>query len=168
MIDINTSPIRIIATGGTIDKVHDPISEQLVFQKNSHIDNILKEANINHIHIEILMMMDSLDMTEEHRKQILSAIEKAPETKIVITHGTSTMDQTALYLENNLKTKKTIIITGALRPYSLMKSDSEFNLGGAVIAAQILDDGVYVVMSGQIFKAGGFRKNPQTARFEPL
>lgn len=165
---VDNNQIRIIGTGGTIDKVHDPVTEQLVFQKNSHLENMLREANIDDIKVETLMMIDSLNMTDDHRFQILKAVQNAPEDKIIITHGTSTMDKTALFLSQNLHGEKTVVITGALRPYSLMKSDSEFNLGGAVIAAKTLENGVYVVMSGNVFRPGEFKKDPATAKFDYL
>lgn len=165
---VTNNQVRIIGTGGTIDKIHDPIKEQLVFQKNSHLENMLREANIDDIAVQILMMIDSLEMTDDHRLQILQAVQNAPEEKIIITHGTSTMDKTALFLSEHLNGQKTVVITGALRPYSLMKSDSEFNLGGAIVAAKTLENGVYVVMSGNVFRAGEFKKNTETAKFEYL
>jgi len=111
------------------------------------------------------MKIDSLDMTDEHRAIILKAVEDAAEDAIIITHGTGTMELTAQYLSARVK-NKTVILTGAMRPFSLGRSDAPFNVGGAFIAAQTLPHGVYGVMNGRVFTADGLRKNTQTGRFD--
>jgi L-asparaginase len=111
------------------------------------------------------MSLDSLDMTDTHRQDILEAVVSSEEQSVVITHGTGTMDQTARFLEGKVGSK-TVVLTGALRPFALGKSDAGFNVGGAVIAAQILPEGVYAVMNGRVFKAKDIHKDVKSGRFD--
>lgn len=154
----------VMITGGTIDKVHDPISEKLIFPSQSHIQEILKTSNISDINYQMVMMKDSLDIKSSDRELIKEEILRRQEDKIVITHGTSTMSDTAEYIAKHCN-NKTIVLTGAMRPYSLYKSDAEFNLGGAVVAAQILPHGVYLVMNGTVFNSGNVIKNTKEGIF---
>ena len=164
--------VLILITGGTLDKVHDTITESLIFGggDKSRVFNILKTGRTDHPRLKTLMQKDSLDMTEEDRELILQAILDAPQSRIVITHGTGTMAQTAQYLaKKHLDGKvgeKTVVLTGAMRPQSLGGSDAGFNLGGAIIAAQTLDFGVFAVMNGRIFEAENLQKNTELGRFD--
>lgn len=155
----------ILTTGGTLDKVHDTYTEGLIFGGNSHMEELLTIGRSFMPRIESLMKIDSLDMTEAHRQVILDAILIAPETQIVITHGTGTMEQTAKFLDGKIG-DKTAILTGSMRPFSLGKSDAGFNLGGAVIAAQTQRPGVYGVMNGRLFTAQQLHKDPIAGRFD--
>lgn len=157
--------LRILATGGTLDKIHAPIREELVFPETSLIPEILRQGKITGVHVETLFLKDSLEMGQGDREAIASAIQSCPETHIVVTHGTSTMSVTAEYLVNRCESK-TVVLTGAMRPFSLYESDAKFNLGGAVVAAQTLPRGVYIVMNGQVFRAGQVAKNTATGVFE--
>jgi len=159
--------ILILITGGTLDKVHDSVSESLVFGggDKSRVSNILKTGRTDHPRLKVLMKKDSLDMTEEDRDIILKAVIDAPQDRIVITHGTGTMEMTAKYLDGNIG-DKTVILTGAMRPQSLGKSDAGFNLGGAIIAAQTLDYGVFAVMNGRVFEAQQIHKDTSLGRFD--
>lgn len=159
--------ILILITGGTLDKVHNTATESLEFSENnkSHIDDLLAIGRSQRIRQEIIMMKDSLDMNEDDRAQILTAVVSAKETKIIITHGTGTMELTAKYLDGKIA-DKTVILTGAMRPFSLGKSDAGFNVGGAVIAAQTLPAGVYGVMNGKVFTAQDLRKDTKHGRFD--
>ncbi len=159
--------VLILITGGTLDKVHDTITESLIFGggDKSRVSNILKTGRTDHPRLKTLMQKDSLDMTEEDREIILQAVLDAPQSRIVITHGTGTMDQTAQYLDGKIG-EKTVVLTGAMRPQSLGKSDAGFNLGGAIIAAQTLDYGVYAVMNGRVFEAKSLRKDTKLGRFD--
>jgi len=159
--------ILILITGGTLDKVHDSVSESLVFGggDKSRVSNILKTGRTDHSRLKVLMKKDSLDMTEEDRDVILKAVLDAPQDRIVITHGTGTMELTAKYLDENVG-DKTVILTGAMRPQSLGKSDAGFNLGGAIIAAQTLDHGVFAVMNGRVFEAQQIHKDTSVGRFD--
>jgi len=111
------------------------------------------------------MQKDSLDMTEDDREIILKAVLNAPQDRIVITHGTGTMELTAKYLDGKVG-DKTVVLTGAMRPQSLGKSDAGFNLGGAIIAAQTLDYGVFAVMNGRVFEVAKVHKDTALGRFD--
>src|SRR5262245_48369811 len=119
--------------------------------------------------IETLMMIDSLDMTAADRARIVERCGAAPEPRIVITHGTDTMVETARALAASAPLAgKTIVLTGAMVPYAFGSSDGLFNLGSALSFAQVLPAGVYVAMNGRAFPAGGVRKNRDTGTFEAL
>ena len=162
-----TRNIAILITGGTMDKVHDTQTEGLIFDPNgkSRIGAILKQGRSQSVRREILFQIDSLDMQDTHREKILDAIKNASEDQIVISHGTGTMELTAQFLDGKVG-NKTVILTGAMRPQSLGRSDAGFNVGGAMIAVQTLPPGVYGVMNGQVFKAQELHKNTETGRFD--
>lgn len=159
--------IAIFITGGTIDKVHDTKTESLVFDPKgkSRVTAILRQGRSRAARQEILFQIDSLDMTNDHREEIYQAVKNAPEDRIIITHGTGTMELSAQYLDGKVG-NKTVILTGAMRPQSLGRSDAGFNLGGAMIAVQTLPPGVYGIMNGQVFAAQTLHKNTETGRFD--
>lgn len=158
--------VRILVTGGTIDKVHDTRTEALGFlEHQSHVPSILAQGRCAFPVVEVLMLKDSLDFDDADREAIGEAITRSPETALVITHGTGTMDVTARFLAEKVK-GKTVVLTGAMRPFSLAESDAAFNLGSAVIAAQILTEGVWGVMNGRVFAADSLRKNTELGRFD--
>lgn len=150
-----------------MDKVHDTITEGLIFEENgeSQISDVLRVGRCHHPVQSILMQKDSLDMTDEDREAILNAVLKAEQDRIIITHGTGTMELTAKYLEGKVG-ERTVILTGAMRPQSLGKSDAGFNLGGAIIAAQTMDYGVFAVMNGRVFSADQVQKDTALGRFD--
>lgn len=157
--------LRIIATGGTFDKHYNPLSGSLEFNQ-SHLAEMLRTARIGAQHtLQILMLIDSLDMTDTHRGQILMACRDAPEDTIVIVHGTDTMAQTAQILARaNLS--RTIVLTGAMVPAEVAGSDAAFNLGFAVAAAQLATPGVYIAMNGRLLAGASAQKNRQLGIFE--
>lgn len=159
--------VRIIVTGGTIDKVHDMLTEGLGFDPagTTHLPEILRQARCYFPEVHPLMLKDSLELTAEDRATLLDAILAAPEDSIVITHGTSTMGETARYLEGRVD-GKTVVLTGAMRPFSLGMSDGVFNLGAAVASAQVLKAGVWGAMNGRIFPARDVTKNEGVGRFD--
>jgi L-asparaginase len=161
------TPVRILTTGGTLDKVHDWATETIRFgeDEKSQVPEILAQGRCDHPAVEALPPIDSLDMTDEYRADLLKRIEAAPETALVVTHGTSTMDVTARFLAGKIG-EKTVVLTGAMRPHSLYVSDASFNLGGAVIAAQLLPAGVHAVMNGRVFAAEDIKKNERLGRFD--
>lgn len=159
--------IRIIVTGGTFDKEYNEINGELYF-KNSHVQNMLELGRSRlDLNIRTLMMIDSCDMTVEDREIILNNCEKAPEKKIIVTHGTDTMVQTAKILANSIK-DKTIILTGAMIPYTFGSSDGLFNLGSAIAFVQTLPVGIYIAMNGRYFKWNNVRKNKKIGEFEEI
>lgn len=159
--------IRIFITGGTFDKEYNMLNGQLYF-KDTHMHELLEKGrNLVPVEIRTLMMIDSLEMTNEDRELITYQCEQCEEEQIVITHGTDTMDKTAKILAEKVK-NKTIVITGAMIPIKFGSSDGLFNLGSALAFAQTLPHGVYVAMNGRYFNWDNVRKNRQTGVFEEL
>lgn len=159
--------IKILITGGTFDKEYDELNGKLFF-KDTHLPEILKLGRCNlDIQIRTLMMIDSLEMQGADRDLIINHCRQCEESKVVITHGTDTMDITAQALgEANLN--KTIVLTGAMIPYKFGSSDGLFNLGSALAFVQTLPVGVYVVMNGKYFDWHNVRKNKASGIFEEL
>ncbi|MEA3404780.1 MAG: asparaginase domain-containing protein [Pseudomonadota bacterium] len=159
--------IQLFVTGGTIDKQYDAIKGELTFAA-TYIPSLLKEANCTlDIDVNVLMQKDSLQMTDFDRQQINQACSDCSANQIVITHGTDTMVDTALTLQNNINlTDKTIVITGAMRPYKLGDSDASFNIGSALQAVQLASAGVWISMNGQLFSADHVIKNRTLGQFE--
>lgn len=159
--------IKIFVTGGTFDKEYNDLDGQLFF-KDTHLGEILElgrsRANVD---IETLMMIDSLDMTEDDRDKIAQNCLEADEDNIVITHGTDTMVETAKVLAKKI-TDKTIVLTGAMVPYVFRSSDGLFNLGAALAFSQTLPPGVYIAMNGKYFTWDNVRKNKEVGEFEEI
>ncbi len=159
--------IRIFITGGTFDKEYNELNGKLYFN-DTHLHDLL-DMGRNKVAVEIrtLMMIDSLEMTAEDRGLIVHQCQHCDEDKIVITHGTDTMEETARVL-GQAKINKTIILTGAMIPIKFGSSDGLFNLGSALAFAQALPAGVYVAMNGRYFNWDNVRKNKLTGIFEEL
>jgi L-asparaginase len=159
--------IRIFITGGTFDKEYNELTGKLYFN-DSHLPEMLELGrNLVPVEIRTLMMVDSLEMTADDREIIAQHCIKSPEDKIIVTHGTDTMTDTATVLAQKIK-DKTIILTGAMIPYKFGSSDGLFNLGSALAFAQTLPPGVYVAMNGRCFHAANVRKNKLTGVFEEI
>ena len=159
--------IRIFITGGTFDKEYNELNGQLYF-KDTHLHDLL-EMGRNRVAVEIrtLMMVDSLEMSDEDRELIAYQCEQCDETKIIITHGTDTMTDTAKLLAKKVK-GKTVVLTGAMIPIKFGSSDGLFNLGSALAFAQTLPAGIYVAMNGRCFNWDNVRKNKETGMFEEI
>ena len=158
--------ITIFTTGGTIDKVYCDakggyeVGAPMVRQ-------ILDQARVTaQIPIVELLRKDSLEMTSADRIAVRDAVAASEATRIIVTHGTDTMVETARELQG--LPGKTIILTGALQPARFADSDAAFNLGLAVGAVQVLPPGVYITANGQVFPADAVRKNVALNRFEPV
>lgn len=162
------STIKIIATGGTFDKTYNPITGELEFT-HSHVQGIVDRCRLApHPTIEQLMLMDSLEMTDEHRHTLLLAIQQSPQDKIVITHGTDTMVESAQVIGRAAIPNKTIVFTGAMVPLTIAQSDAEFNLGFSLGCAQSLASGVYIAMNGRVHHWNQVMKNRALGIFETL
>jgi L-asparaginase len=160
-------PIRIFVTGGTFDKEYNELNGELYF-KDTHLHEMLRLGRSKlELEITTLMMMDSLDMNEQDRQTIANACIGVSEKKILITHGTDTMPETAALLAGLIK-DKTIVLTGAMVPYKFGSSDGLFNLGSALAFVQTLPPGVYVAMNGKVFEAENVRKNKAKGEFESI
>lgn len=159
--------IKILTTGGTFDKEYDEINGKLYF-KDTHIQEMLDLGRCRlHIQIRTVMMIDSLEMTDADRHLILENCRKSTEERIVITHGTDTMVETAAVLARGAP-QKTIVLTGAMIPYAFHSSDGLFNLGSALSFVQVLPHGVYLAMNGRCFHWHSVRKNRQLGEFEEI
>ena len=158
--------LEILTTGGTIDKVYfdkksnyevgDPFVEELFHKMNVNISFKVKS----------LMRIDSLDMTDIHREVILKYIINSNANNFLITHGTDSIVETAIYLKKI--TDKTIVLTGSLKPAIFIDNDAIFNVGSALTSAQILNNGVYIVINGQVFNPDNVRKNLEKNVFETI
>ena len=156
--------IKIFTTGGTIDKIYfDQKSEYEVGDPQAN--GVLERANVVlDYEVESIIRKDSLDLTDEDRELIMQKVASTPLKRIVITHGTDTMIDTAKVLKKI--SGKTIVMTGSMYPAQFRDSDAVFNIGCAVTAAQILGPGVYIAMNGRIFKPPHVQKNVELNRFE--
>ncbi|MCK5329973.1 MAG: asparaginase [Candidatus Marinimicrobia bacterium] len=159
--------IRIIITGGTFDKEYNELNGDLFF-KDSHVSDMLKLGRSRlKINLRTLMMVDSTEMTDDDREIIAKNCEKAAEDCIVITHGTDTMVETARMIAAT-DLDKTIVMTGAMVPYTFGSSDGLFNLGSAIAFVQTLPSGVYIAMNGRCFRWDNVRKNKRIGEFETI
>ena len=158
--------LEILTTGGTIDKVYfvkksnyevgDPFVEELLHKMNVNISFKVKS----------LMKIDSLDMTDIDREEILNYIKNSNANNFLITHGTDSIVETAIYLKKI--SDKTIVLTGSLKPAIFIDNDAIFNVGSALTSAQILKNGVYIVINGQVFNPDNVRKNLEKNIFETI
>jgi L-asparaginase len=158
--------LEILTTGGTIDKVY--------FDKKSNyevgdpfVEELLNKMNVNiSFKVKSLMKIDSLDMTDIHREEILNYIKNSNANNFLITHGTDSIVETAIYLKKI--SDKTIVLTGSLKPAIFIDNDAIFNVGSALTSAQILKNGVYIVINGQVFNPDNVRKNLEKNIFETI
>ena len=159
--------IKIFATGGTFDKEYNEINGELFFKK-THLSELLElgRSQLN-VKIETLMMVDSLEMTEDSKKYIVEKCQKEKTDRIIITHGTDTMVDTAALLSKSIK-DKTIILTGAMIPIKFGSSDGLFNLGSALSFIQVIDPGIYITMNGRYFQWDNVKKNKKLGIFERI
>ena len=159
--------IKIFATGGTFDKEYNEINGELFF-KETHLHELLSlgRSQLN-VKIETLMMVDSLEMTKSEKQYIVEKCKSEKTDRIIITHGTDTMVETANALNNSVL-DKTIILTGAMIPVKFGSSDGLFNMGSALSFVQALPKGVYIAMNGQIFNPKNVQKNKKLGIFEEL
>ena len=159
--------IRILVTGGTFDKEYNERTGQLYF-KETHLAQMLERGRSRvPVTIDTLMMIDSLEMTDGDRARIVRRCAEAPEDRIVITHGTDTMTDTAAAIARNV-IDKTVVLTGAMIPWAFGSSDGLFNLGSALSFVQVLPAGVYLAMNGKCFPWDRCRKNRERGEFEEI
>ncbi|MBI4879889.1 MAG: asparaginase [Planctomycetes bacterium] len=159
--------IRIYVTGGTFDKEYNELTGQLFF-KDSHVHEMLRRGRCGlELEVRTLMMIDSTEMNDIDREIIRKSCQESGTDRIVITHGTDTMSETARHLGQTVQ-GKTVVLTGAMIPYTFGSSDGMFNLGSAIAFAQTLSPGVYVAMNGRCFDWDNVQKNRNTGTFEEL
>ncbi|MGK5085025.1 asparaginase domain-containing protein [Bdellovibrionota bacterium FG-1] len=156
--------IDLFVTGGTFDKEYDEINGRLFF-KNTHLPEMLNLGRCGlDVELHTLMMIDSLEMTDENRKFIHQKCQATQGDRIVITHGTDTMEDTARVLGAAIH-DKTIVLTGAMVPYKFGSSDGLFNLGSALAFVQSLPHGVYIAMNGRYFHWSKVTKDRKLGQF---
>jgi L-asparaginase len=156
--------IRVITTGGTIDKVYFDAQSDYQIGRPA-VEAIFAENGVPHeLVVEELFRKDSLDLTDQDRHQVRNAVEKAPEKRILVTHGTDTMVETARSLGHIAG--KVIVFTGSLQPAGFKNSDAVFNVGCALGVLMSREEGIYIVMNGQVFYPGRVHKNRELNRFE--
>ena len=159
--------IKILLTGGTIDKNYNESNGELDFNE-THIPEILELGrNRTEVEIEQAMFIDSLEMTDTNRQTILKICKASKQNRILITHGTDTLVDTAIVLGNE-RIAKTIVLAGAMIPYVFKHTDAVFNMGFAFGVVQALPHGVYVAMNGMIFNYDQVMKNKKKGIFEVL
>jgi L-asparaginase len=157
--------VRFLVTGGTFDKEYNELNGELYFRE-THLPEMLNLARSRvAAQISTLFMIDSLQMTDDHRELVARACTDAPEDRIVVTHGTDTMVETAAVLARRV-VGKTVVLTGAMVPWKFGSSDGLFNLGSALAFAQVLPPGVYVSMNGRFFPWDNVLKNKAKGEFE--
>ena len=159
--------IRLIITGGTIDKQYNELNGELYFPNTQMTELLIQARCTVPIVTELLMLKDSLDMGDSDRVKISNACLQASENKIMMTHGTDTMVATAGQLAKTVK-NKTIVLFGAMIPYRLGHSDALFNFGCAMSAVQLLGEGVFICMNGKIFDWDNVQKLTEVGRFDML
>ena len=158
--------IQILITGGTFDKSYNHISGDLYFKK-THIPEMLERSKCRlNVNVKTLMMIDSLEMTKKDIEKIIDECKKTKSSRIVITHGTDTMVNTAKKIAEKIK-NKTMVLTGAMIPYAFgSSSDGFFNLGSALSFVQTLKNGIYIAINGQYFDYDKVEKNKLKGYFE--
>jgi L-asparaginase len=162
---VTQSKIRILVTGGTFDKEYDELSGALYF-KETHVGEMLRLGRSDlEIEVQTLMLIDSLEMTDEHRQKLIQSVRSASESRILITHGTDTLEKTARALSEAQIPGKTIVLTGAMVPYKFGSSDGMFNLGSALAFVQALPPGVYAAMNGRALPGDRVFKDKSSGKF---
>ncbi len=164
-----SSQIQVFVTGGTFDKEYNYITGQLYFKDTHLVEMFDLGRSTLDLNIKTLMMIDSLEMTDKEREDIAENCAETNSNKVIITHGTDTMVETARYLANRNIANKTIVLTGAMVPIAFgTSSDGFFNLGSALAFAQTLNPGVYISMNGRYYYWNKVRKNRETGYFEAI
>ena len=158
--------IKIFTVGGTIDKVY--FDSKSTYQVGDPtVLEILKEANVHFDYAcETILRKDSLDMTDEDRQRVFDTIQTDEHDRILVTHGTDTLVETAKKLTE--LSQKVVVLTGSIQPARWKMSDAPFNVGAAIVALQLLDYGVYIVMNGRVFDPTEAQKNVVLNRFEEI
>lgn len=162
------SSLVFLSCGGTIEKIVLPDHGQLGFDRSRVAEWATSCRIAQRWRAETILLIDSLEMSDADRDTVALRVKNTPESQVVILHGTDTMVQTAATVAQHCRPQQTIVLTGAMIPVSQSNSDGLFNLGMATAAVQLLEPGVYIAMSGQIFPADAVEKNHQKSVFERL
>lgn len=156
--------IKLIITGGTLDKCYNELNGELSFVE-SQLPEMLKQARCNaELDMQQFMLKDSLEISSQDREKLRQCCLASNAQQIIITHGTDTMVVTAKYLAAGIN-DQTIVLVGAMIPYSIKHSDALFNLGCAITAVQLLSAGVYITMNGRVFPWDKVIKDKRAGEF---
>ena len=161
-----TASLAILTTGGTFEKQYCPDQNGLGFTQSGLAAWATQCRLPTNTRLETVMLVDSLDMTEDQRQTLALAVAESPENRLIIIHGTDTMVRSADFIALHKRAEQTVVFTGAMIPASQPNSDALFNLGLAVAAAQLCPAGCYIAMSGSIWLAKDASKNHLQGRFE--
>lgn len=158
--------IVFIQTGGTIDKDYPHTTKGWAFEFGEPATSRILERLNPSFEYEVLIAFqkDSLEITQEDREKLALLINKSKAQKFIITHGTDSLIETALFLKSALS-NKLVVITAAMRPERFKNSDADVNLGGAIAAANLLEEGVYISMHGVLKEADEMQRNLETGKF---
>ncbi|ALE52723.1 asparaginase [Candidatus Thioglobus autotrophicus] len=156
--------IKVLITGGTIDKTYKELAGELSFTETHMVDMLNRGRSMADTLSEVLFLKDSLEMVDSDRAFILDKCQACDEQHILITHGTDTMVETASYLAKSLK-DKTVVLFGSMIPYSVNNSDALFNLGMALSAVQLKPSGVHIAMNGKVFDFDKVQKDKSLGIF---
>jgi L-asparaginase len=157
--------MKILITGGTLDKQYNPLNGELIFNHSSVADMLAQSRSTVETELETLMLKDSLEMKDDDRQVLSSACNACEQAQIIITHGTDTMVESAQVIAAQLNSSKTVVLLGAMVPYQFKGSDALYNLGCAMSAVQVLPAGVYITMNGQVFDYREVKKNRAIGQF---
>lgn len=158
--------MKVIITGGTIDKQYNHLNGELVLKDSSIIEMLIQSRISVETDIETLMLKDSLEMNDQDRRLVSQACNNSKDKQIIITHGTDTMVETAHTIAADLAQDKIVVLLGAMVPHHFKGSDALFNLGCAITAVQLLPSGVYITMNGRVFNYRDVKKNRELGYFE--
>lgn len=157
--------ILFLQTGGTIDKDYPKTSKGWAFEIHEPaVKRILKKLNPSfNFNIQSILKKDSLEINENDRNLILKVCKESKENKIIITHGTDTIGETAQFL--SVIKNKTIILTGSMRPERFSNSDADLNIGISIGGIQSIKNGVYVALHGLIIPYDQLSRNIETGQY---
>ena len=162
--------IHVVITGGTIDSEWNPAKDTAVTADESVLPGYFKKLKLDaELTFNTVVMKDSREFTPEDIKAICAAVDDSPSDKVLLTHGTYTMPDTARYLEKHMKTEKAVVLTGSVIPLKGYEmSDAPFNLGFAIATLLNMEQGVRIVLQGHVFSPGDVAKNLAEGRFFSL
>jgi len=162
--------LRVINTGGTFNKIYDPVKGELVVPPHSKaVESAL--YSLKHgckVTVQGLLYKDSLDMDDSDRKKLCDAVFGSCEDMIVVVHGTDTMHKSASVIDRSAGGfhEKRVVLTGAMVPFSIDPVEATANLASAITAVRYLAPGVYIAMHGYVLLYENIVKNRERGVFE--
>ena len=161
-------PIALLSTGGTFEKIYDPLKGLLGFTESAIAAWKTQCHMPENTRLAVPFLVDSLEMTDGQRSALCRQIRDCPETLVVVIHGTDTLVASAKEAVKTKRPEQVVLFTGAMVPASCAASDALFNLGMAIAAVQCQPPGVWVACSGRVFSADAVEKDRALGRFVAL